>query len=500
MAESYNFNIANPYQQQQEELARRQKMAEILQQQSFQPMERNSYAGIEAPISPYAGLAKMLQAYTGAKGQQKVAEERMALGERYRADQMADMTALGTAINAPAVPGSAAVPERTEIPMPAEDLGGGPSREAAPAIPAVPARQAGYISPEMIAGMKTPQGSNQALALSLAQRQAQIEAERRANEPFNLTGDQIRYQPTAGGGPLREIARGIPKTEFAPVDVSKFTPESLQAAMKPDGTVDRTLLRAIPERRTGPLGVYDEYVKQTTASGKTPKSIEQFETDQKIAGRTPAAQRERFVYDAARGGRVNLDTGELMPVTQGGAPIGGKERPLPTGEVEKITSIDNAFGTQKRLADTFEDKYGGYSLKIGGELANVFGGKFGGDNQAQSEWWASHDANDNVARNALFGASLTAGEQKAWEKTSINPGMSASMIKNRMTERQDLIDAKRKTTINNLDNAGYDVKGFKNTKDFYESFKKPIMKARNPTTGAEIISTDGGNTWQPAGR
>jgi hypothetical protein len=105
-----------------------------------------------------------------------------------------------------------------------------------------------------------------------------------------------------------------------------------------------------------------------------------------------------------------------------------------------------------------------------------------------------------VARNALFGASLTAGEQKAWEKTSINPGMSASMIKNRMTERQDLIDAKRKTTINNLDNAGYDVKGFKNTKDFYESSKKPIMKARNPTTGAEITSTDGGNTWQPAGR
>ena len=106
MAESYNFNIANPYQQQQEELARRQKMAEILQQQSFQPMERNSYAGIEAPISPYAGLAKMLQAYAGAKGQQKVSEERMTLGEKYKTES-ADILrqAFEAGAGSPAVPG-----------------------------------------------------------------------------------------------------------------------------------------------------------------------------------------------------------------------------------------------------------------------------------------------------------------------------------------------------------------------------------------------------------
>ena len=168
-----------------------------------------------------------------------------------------------------------------------------------------------------------------------------------------------------------------------------------------------------------------------------------------------------------------------MPVTQGGVPIGVKERPLTAGEVEKITSIDNAFGTQKRLADTFQDSYGGYKFKAGGELANVFGGKFGGDNQAQSEWWASHEANDNVARNALFGASLTAGEQKAWERTSINPGMSPSMIKNRMIERQNLIEAKRKTTIGNLGNAGYDVKGFKNPTDFYATNPNDPLGIRN---------------------
>ena len=74
------------------------------------------------------------------------------------------------------------------------------------------------------------------------------------------------------------------------------------------------------------------------------------------------------------------------------------------------------------------------------------------------------------------------------------------MIKNRMTERQDLIDAKRKTMIGNLDKAGYDVKGFKNPTNFYESPKTPIIRAKNPTTGEEIMSTDGGKNWQPARR
>jgi hypothetical protein len=217
------------------------------------------------------------------------------------------------------------------------------------------------------------------------------------------------------------------------------------------------------------LGVYDEYVRQQKAAGKQPMSIDQFIIEQKKASRNVTVNpRERMQFDPVRGGVVNLDTGEFKPVVSPtGEPIGGREKPLPSGEVNKITDIDTTLGAQKRLKDTFDDKYAGYKLQMGGELANVIGSKFGGDNQAQAEWWASHAANDNIARNALFGASLTAGEQKAWEKTSINPGMSPSMIRNRMAEREALIDAKRNTTVENLGKAGYDVKGFKEKSDFY---------------------------------
>ena len=495
-----NFNLANPYQTQLEQLARRQKMAEIMQQQSFQPIERFSYQGIEAPISPLAGLTKALQGYMGGKAQRDIANERKAVGERFQKEGMEDITKYAEMASRPAVAAVQGQEAFTPTEADYQDRGNAPNftlneQGMVPSVAPVAGRMRGQIDASMIGQLKTPDMQRMALAQLL--KQGELPA------AFNLGADETRFQPQVGGGAPVVMARGAPKpppSPFSTIDISKFTQDSVKAAMKPDGTIDRTLLVPIAESRSGQLGVYDEYVKQEKAAGRVPKSIEKFETDQKIAGRTPAAPRERTVFDSTRGGTVNLDTKEFIPVVQKGVPIGGKERPLTTSEVEKITAIDVSSGTQKRLAETFQDSYGGSLTKIGGELANIFGSKFGGDYQAQAEWWASHEANDNVSRNALFGASLTAGEQKAWDRTTINPGMDPTMIKNRMTERQNLIDAKRKTMIGNLDKAGYDVKGFKDSPNFYTPAEKPVQRARNSATGEEIISTDGGNTWQPAGR
>lgn len=504
MAEMINFNLANPYQAQLDALARRQQMAEILAQQAYQPMQApGTYNGIQAPISHLSGLAKILEGYTAGKEERAIKEERKALGERYRQEGMDDITRFAEMAGRPAVaavPGSAAF---TPMGSDYEDRGNAPvfnldKQGMVPAVDPVAARIRGQIDPSMIGQFKTPEMQRMALAAML--KQGELPA------AFNLGAEETRFQPPVGGGAPVVVARGVakpvppPPSPFAQINPKDFTQASLAAAMKPDGTIDRTLLVAVTAAPTGNLAELAAENADRKQKGLPPLSISQYREKIASAGRPLAAPRERTVFDTTRGGTVNLDTQEFTPVVQKGVPIGGRERPLTTGEVEKITSIDNAFGTQKRLADTFEDSYGGYTLKAGGELANIIGGKFGGDNQAQSEWWASHDANDNVARNALFGASLTAGEQKAWEKTSINPGMSPSMIRNRMTERQNLIEAKRKTTIGNLESAGYDVKGFKNPTNFYESPKTPIIRARNPTTGEEIISTDGGNNWQPARR
>ena len=503
---THAFNLPSPDQADLAKIAQQQKMAELLQAQSLQPTERYSYKGIEAHTPATAGLAKILQAMGGAYLQNKGLEEQKALGERYRADQMADLTALGTAINAPAVPGSAAVPERTEIPMPAEELGGGPSREAAPAIPAVPARQAGYIGPEMIAGMKTPEGANQVLALSLAQRQAQIEAERRANEPFNLTGDQIRYQPTAGGGPLREIARGIPKTEFALVDVSKFTPESVQAATKPDGTIDRTLLRAIPERRTGDLGVYDEYANQTIASGKVPMGIDQFLTNQKIAARPLAAVTYGSPVAAtdAAGNPVFLQPGKAgnpPSVIQGFTPPAEKLRPIPPTVNSAITANQTANNQLDRAIKLISGQ------DLPGMTGDVAATGFKGYlpnailNRVDPQGVAARAEIADIGSLKLHdrsGAAVTASESPR-----LMPFIPLA------TDDKDTVLKKLgrlKLELSNETNAMRDI--YSKEQGYRESpiLNKPSvpatqpMRAKNTSTGAEIISTDGGNTWQPAGR
>ena len=100
---THAFNLPSPYQADLAKIAQQQKMAELLQAQSLQPTERYSYKGIEARTPATAGLAKVLQAMGGAYLQKQGLEEQKALGERYRADQMADLTALGTAINRAAV-------------------------------------------------------------------------------------------------------------------------------------------------------------------------------------------------------------------------------------------------------------------------------------------------------------------------------------------------------------------------------------------------------------
>ncbi len=60
------FNLPDPYEAQKADIARRQKYAEILQQQAFQPIEISSYQGVQAPIPATAILAKALQG--GYKG------------------------------------------------------------------------------------------------------------------------------------------------------------------------------------------------------------------------------------------------------------------------------------------------------------------------------------------------------------------------------------------------------------------------------------------------
>jgi len=246
MAESYNFNIANPYQQQQEELARRQKMAEILQQQSFQPMERNSYAGIEAPISPYAGLAKILQAYTGAKGQRDVAAERAALADEARnRSSMEGREFIGALKGTP------------EIPMPAEEQGGGPGRPA--------------------------QGPDMARALEMS---------------MNSVNPMVQG---AGGAMLTQMLKPS-ETAFGKVDAKDYTPESVKAFSMGGGKDFSILVPRIKYEREntgGEIAIVNPYEPTGKAVSTIPRTISP-DTQATLAQAQKLANRAFFNLNAAQ--------------------------------------------------------------------------------------------------------------------------------------------------------------------------------------------------------
>ena len=110
-------------------------MAELLQQQAMQPLEAPGMAGgYQLAVSPYAGLAKILQGYTSMQAGKSAEAERKALGERYKSEST---DTLRRAFEA-----GSGMPERAAIQDPQEmEQMADQGTQAQPNIPAVAPNQ-----------------------------------------------------------------------------------------------------------------------------------------------------------------------------------------------------------------------------------------------------------------------------------------------------------------------------------------------------------------------
>lgn len=80
------INTFTDYTASQKDIERRRKMAELMQQQSMQPIEVGQGGGQPAPISWTQGLAKALQAYSGRKNLDTAQNDEKALVTRARTE------------------------------------------------------------------------------------------------------------------------------------------------------------------------------------------------------------------------------------------------------------------------------------------------------------------------------------------------------------------------------------------------------------------------------
>ena len=79
MPTTQGYRAPGPYDEDYRSIARREQMAQILQQQALQPIEVGAYQGIQAPISPLSGIAKILQGYFAGQQMDKADEGRQDL-------------------------------------------------------------------------------------------------------------------------------------------------------------------------------------------------------------------------------------------------------------------------------------------------------------------------------------------------------------------------------------------------------------------------------------
>jgi hypothetical protein len=131
---------------------------------------------------------------------------------------------------------------------------------------------------------------------------------------------------------------------LAPLNQKDFTPESWKAATA-GGAMDRSKLMPFTE---GPasLAVYNLYVKQMKEAGKVPKSIEQFQTDQQIAGRQPANVTYGSPISAldASGKPVFIQPGRA-----GGAPAVMEGFTPPAAKLKDVPPTVNTAMTQNQI-------------------------------------------------------------------------------------------------------------------------------------------------------
>lgn len=148
----------NPYTAESEAIAKKLRMAELLQQQAMQPIELPTTPGVR--VSPLSGLAKLLQAYGASKQSERATEEQKALAQRYQGDVANDFQAMIRALQAPAQAGQPAIEPTFQEGQSTITQGG---------QAAIPARPAGYLPAEGLSGIKTEPVRQAYMAQLLAQ-------------------------------------------------------------------------------------------------------------------------------------------------------------------------------------------------------------------------------------------------------------------------------------------------------------------------------------------
>jgi hypothetical protein len=299
----------SPFTAEQAALDRRRKMAEAMQQQSISPIEMPNVPGVR--ISPYQGLAKLLQGYLAGKKLEKADTEQKAL----EANTMSDFAKIFGLVGrtetipgkeiTPAVP-SVAIPEnmarqaelarlnqpeagfeaqanigRTLMrPQDVQQIQNLPTSTVAVPAEMSPDQQVPMLRADMLNDPKFTQTSAGRLMLAQALMQQQAQQQAAAQAELEASRKLVAFNPeqnvgTFSGGKFNTVIQGQPKPM---TDAQRLEAELKQYATEVEADKALDVGRPVRTFQRLPKGVP---IGAKRTGGRTPSGKEVFELNGK---------------------------------------------------------------------------------------------------------------------------------------------------------------------------------------------------------------------------
>ena len=125
------------------------------------------------------------------------------------------------------------------------------------------------------------------------------------------------------------------------------------------------------------------------------------------------------------------------------------------------------------LVENFKDDYVGSFTETGQDIELAYAKRFG-DKQAteKADWWQSYDSMVTNVRNAAFGASLTPGEQAAFDKLIVKSTFSPELAKKNITRQLKIISGAISREKNSLQAEKYNPESIEAITEGFEDKKK----------------------------
>src|SRR3990167_5868368 len=205
-----NVGFGSPYAAEQMDIQRKQKLAQLLQQQALTPIEQGATppGGFTPRTSPLQGLAKIMQGYVGQQREKGAQTQQTELAQRMQQDRQQAL--------------AQAMMEGQGSPQSAPEQGGGP------AMPPNPMGAA-----QTLAGANDPALQQAGIGMIGKQMEAQMP---KRPEPFTMSPGATRYGPD--GKPIATAPTAPPQPP-APAPFSlqpggvRFDPQGQRVASVP---------------------------------------------------------------------------------------------------------------------------------------------------------------------------------------------------------------------------------------------------------------------------